>query len=988
MSLYQNYAPGMRIVVRDAEWVIRRSDMSSDGGYLIECEGISELVRGREGRFLTTIENDPDFSANPIKILDPALTKLIEDKSPNFKNSLLYIESLLRQKVPTDETISFGHQAAMDPLPFQLDPTKIALKQPRQRMLIADSVGLGKTLEAGILMSELIRRGKGKRILVLAVKSMLTQFQKEMWSRFTIPLTRLDSIGLQKVRNRIPTNHNPFNYYDKSIISIDTLKQDIEYRHYLEQAYWDIIVIDEAHNVARRGSNSQRSRLAQLLSGRSDTLIMLSATPHDGRPESFASLMNMLDATAISNEKDYQHEDFNKKGLVVRRFKKDVKDQIAKEFPEREISTIKTNATAMEEDVYRELIEAKFSNLDYLSSNTDKSSHSQLFRVTLEKALFSSPMACLSTVENRLKKLEKKLEKTEDAEFTNDIETLTSLANGLKRIDAKQFSKYQRLLTLIQDKKQGFGWKPNKKDDRLVIFTESIPTLNFLTEHLKADLDLKEEQLGILHGQISDIEIMRTVEDFGKEKSKLRLLVCSDVASEGINLHYLSHKMIHFDIPWSLMVFQQRNGRIDRYGQSKQPQIRYLLTESQNEKIRGDSRIYDILIEKDEQAQKNIGDPSEFTRCHDPDSEVDQIADIVGSNVTNGADLLASLFDENFAATDDDTNNPLAMAAEDHVSTDNNDVQALTSLYKSNSDFAGQALEYIKRSGQRLEYNIIDNKTLTLTINKELEQRLKLLTPEIYPKDSQFILTEDIKVMAEEIAASRGEEHAWPAKHFLWQLHPVMEWLNDKVLSAFGRHHAPLIRMPHQLKPYQHQFLLSAMFPNRKSHPLINDWIVVSYDDNDFSGLTGFNEFLKEIPLGDITLSNPAKSDNSTMQQNLLPQAIEKARQHFDHVRNTVEQTINAKLQQQVDALEKLRGKRIKQMELNLSTSGGIQAIIEDKKAKEQHRIETLFDDYIQWIEDTMTTEKEPYIQVIAVFTGQEGTGAESSGQEVTGAEE
>ncbi len=94
-------------------------------------------------------------------------------------------------------------------------------------------------------------------------------------------------------------------------------------------------------------------------------------------------------------------------------------------------------------------------------------------------------MACLSTVENRLKKLEKKLEKAEDAEFANDIETLTSLANGLKRIDAKQFSKYQRLLTLIQDKKQGFGWKPNKTDDRLVIFTESIPTLNFLTEYLK-----------------------------------------------------------------------------------------------------------------------------------------------------------------------------------------------------------------------------------------------------------------------------------------------------------------------------------------------------------------------------------------------------------------------------------------------------------------------------------------------------------------------
>src|SRR5690625_4075574 len=177
------YAPGARVVIRDCEWIVRRVDPSDDGGEILTVDGLSELVAGRSARFLSRLEED----ATAIRVLDPIETKLEQDLSPGFEKSRLFIEPQLRQITPADERIHIGHRAVMDPVPFQLDPALQALRQPRQRILIADAVGLGKTLEAGILISELIRRGRGRRILVLAVKSMLNQFQQDRKS------TRLNS---------------------------------------------------------------------------------------------------------------------------------------------------------------------------------------------------------------------------------------------------------------------------------------------------------------------------------------------------------------------------------------------------------------------------------------------------------------------------------------------------------------------------------------------------------------------------------------------------------------------------------------------------------------------------------------------------------------------------------------------------------------------------------------------------------------------------
>jgi SNF2 family DNA or RNA helicase len=331
-----------------------------------------------------------------------------------------------------------------------------------------------------------------------------------MWSRFTIPLVRLDSVGIDRIRTRIPANANPFHYYDRAIISIDTLKASTDYRVHLERCRWDVIVIDEAQNVAVRGSGrSLRAKLAELLSRQSDTLIMTSATPHDGKPASFASLMNMLNPTAIANPENYGPEDI--KGLFVRRFKKDVQDQIAGAMKDRRVMKRSEDASPKEERAYEILAGLKFRSLDRAQR-----AGQLLFRTVLEKALFSSPAACLQTINARLKKLESDA----SPEAAHDRAMLQELATALDAITPADFSKYRKLL---EDLFAGgnLEWNPENPADRLVIFSERIETVKFLKENLARDLKLKAGQVEVLYGGSGqdDIDLQQIVGDFGRDRA-------------------------------------------------------------------------------------------------------------------------------------------------------------------------------------------------------------------------------------------------------------------------------------------------------------------------------------------------------------------------------------------------------------------------------------------------------------------------------------
>ena len=199
-------AAGERVIVRDEEWLVRAVRATELDGTRVEVTGVSELVRDQDAVFFDHPELDT------VHRLDPRAGTLVADTSPGFRRTRLWLESVRRgSPIPASDTrITVGHEALLDRMDYQLRPAAQALKNLRPRILIGDAVGLGKTLEIGILLSELIRRGRGERILVVTPRAVLEQFQQELWTRFAIPLVRLDSAGIQKVKQTLPSSRNPF----------------------------------------------------------------------------------------------------------------------------------------------------------------------------------------------------------------------------------------------------------------------------------------------------------------------------------------------------------------------------------------------------------------------------------------------------------------------------------------------------------------------------------------------------------------------------------------------------------------------------------------------------------------------------------------------------------------------------------------------------------------------------------------------------------
>ena len=717
------YPPGARIVVREAEWMVRNCTATEHDGYKIRATGVSELVRDEDAVFFTELENP-----KPV-LLKPEETILVPDQTPRFAMSRLFLEATLRRTpLPQSQRgLALPDRFLLDPLTYQQRPAELALKGLRPRILLADVVGLGKTLEIGLILAELIRRGRGDRILVVTPQQVLEQFQQELWTRFAIPLIRLDSVGIQRIQREIPAGRNPFTFYKRIIISIDTLKGDA-YRHHLDNMQWDAVVIDESHNLI--GESSLRNKLARRLAQHTDALLLASATPHNGDAESFAELISMLDPAAIADKRKYEAKDIEH--LYIRRTKisPEVTNEIGGKWRERGPSEpIRCPATPREERVFDEL------TATWLGSHAPGvTSERRLFPYTLLKAFLSSHKALARTAENRLK----------NATDEPERQALTTLKQLAEQITDDDSAKLAALVAKLRE----IGVGP-ASPARAVVFSESVPTLKWLHEVLPKRLGLtKPGQVDIMHGGFSDVEQEKIVERFSLEDEPVRVLLTGDVASEGVNMHRQCHHLVHYDLPWSLIRIEQRNGRIDRYGQEHQPEFAALILTSQTDGAKDDTTVAEKLLHREEQAHHSLGTAEGITREFTARREEDRLV----------KDLLAGkTVDESIDAANavDDFLADLMAGVGDQPDAAEPPRADVPELFTSTETFAREALSFacptlrIDDDGEMLAFEPPD----------DLVQRLAVLPPNYLRKHN---VTERMKVTFDRAAgpaqAGRGPE--------------------------------------------------------------------------------------------------------------------------------------------------------------------------------------------------------------------------------------
>ncbi|MEA3278383.1 MAG: helicase-related protein, partial [Pseudomonadota bacterium] len=565
------FIPGNLVRARGREWVVQ-ADSQADWLRLRPLGGADEDI----------VALIPELEFQPV---EPATFPWPDPAHPGNHAAALLLRDALRLKLRAGggPFRSFGN-IAIEPRAYQLVPLLMALRLSTVRLLIADDVGVGKTIEAGLIVRELLDRGEITRLAVLCPPHLVEQWQGELENRFHLQAVALTSASASRIERNLPHGVSLFDHHPVVVVSLDYIKSE-RHREYFLAIAPECVIVDEAHTCATGGQGKQlRFELLQRLVADAERhLIMLTATPHSGNEAAFYNLLSLLKPEFSALQGHASANDPRRKELArhfVQRRRKDIEEWQAeadsgRAFPRR-MKTEVTYRLSGDWGAFFDAVQAYCRELAESVESGENGASRLIWYATLAllRCVASSPAAAVKALTTRMQGVlesddlftDERLHDGEPDDLSgSDLEPpgqlrdtahLQSLIDEAARLsgkagDPKLATLIAHLESLISD-----GY-------RVVVFCRYVATAHYVAEHLRRHFP--QAAVESVTGEYTPEERHERIE--AMEEADRRILVATDCLSEGINLQHLFTAMVHYDLAWNPTRHEQREGRVDRFGQ-------------------------------------------------------------------------------------------------------------------------------------------------------------------------------------------------------------------------------------------------------------------------------------------------------------------------------------------------------------------------------------------------------------------------------------
>ncbi len=616
MTQQTSFQPGSLVSARGREWIVL--PQSSEDTLHLRPLGAAE-----EDSTLIYLPIEPG-PVGPATFPKPSV-----QQAANFAAGQLLRDALqLKLRTGAGPFRSFGN-IAVEPRAYQLVPLLMALKQEVVRLLIADDVGIGKTIEAALIVRELLDRGEISRLAVLCPPHLCEQWQRELKQRFHINAVVVRNTTANRLERGRPANQSVFEAYPFTVVSLDYIKSDRR-RDEFQRACPECVIVDEAHTCTYSGQGKQQryTLLKGLVDNPERHLILLTATPHSGDEEAFYNLLGLL-KPEFKELKDIPSD--SRRPLreqlanhFVQRRRPDIEEwQDSSVFPERFSTEVTYKLTGEWGRLFDDVLEyARTLVVRAEGQGLLQQRMSWWAALALLRCISSSPAAAINALRTRLtgtvlaegaaeamtleeaeeQGRERVLDGLEDNLSTQDIEPgartedtewlsdLIGRAVGLT--GAAKDPKLKRLIEHLKELTAS-GFQP-------VVFCRYIATAHYVAEQLRTVF--RDHLVTPVTGEFSPSEREATVEAMGE--SEQRILVATDCLSEGINLQNLFTAVVHYDLSWNPTRHEQREGRVDRFGQ-KAREVRTTMLYGQDNPV--DGAVLQVILRKAESIRKELG---------------------------------------------------------------------------------------------------------------------------------------------------------------------------------------------------------------------------------------------------------------------------------------------------------------------------------------------------------------------------------------------